>query len=112
MEIPTACNFHMGYQPGSADGYNRDFFLRSIAVSDTFDRLTAVFRQVFDDDQIVIRPETTAADIEGWDSINHVNLVLAVEREFRLRLSSSAVAGLKNVGELARLVEAQAPARS
>jgi acyl carrier protein len=76
-------------------------------VSDTMTRLTSVIRQVFDDDQLVVRPETTAADIEGWDSINHVNLVLAVEREFKVRLSSSGIAGLKNVGELAKLVEAK-----
>jgi acyl carrier protein len=52
-------------------------------MADTMTRLTSVIRQVFDDDGIAVRPETTAADIEGWDSINHVNLVLAVEREFK-----------------------------
>jgi len=76
-------------------------------MQDTFLRLTTVIRQVFDDDSIVVRPETTAADIDGWDSNNHVNLVLAVEREFKVRLSSSGIAGLKNVGELARLVDAK-----
>jgi acyl carrier protein len=74
----------------------------------TYTRLQNVFRQVFDDDEIVICPETTAADIEAWDSINHVNLVLAVEREFKVRLSTSGIAGLKNVGELVKMLEAQA----
>ena len=74
----------------------------------TYTRLQNVFRQVFDDDEIVIRPETTAADIEAWDSINHVNLVLAVEREFKVRLSTSGIAGLKNVGELVKMLQAQA----
>jgi acyl carrier protein len=81
-------------------------------MADTMTRLTSVIRQVFDDDGINVRPETTAADIEGWDSINHVNLVLAVEREFKIRLSSSGIAGLKNVGELARLVDARMAARA
>jgi acyl carrier protein len=77
-------------------------------VEQTITRLQGVFRQVFDDDDIVIRPETTASDIDAWDSINHVNLVLAVEREFKVRLSTSGIASLKNVGELAKMLEAQA----
>jgi acyl carrier protein len=72
-----------------------------------FERLQNVFRQVFDEDDLIIRPETSAKDIEAWDSINHVNLVLAVEREFGVRLSTSGIANLKNVGELARMLEAQ-----
>jgi acyl carrier protein len=74
-------------------------------MSDTLTRLQNVFRGVFDDDELTIQPQTTAADVEGWDSINHVNLVLAVEREFKTRLSSSGIANLKNVGELARMLE-------
>ena len=76
-------------------------------MDDTFSRLQEVFRQVFDDDELVIEPKTTAADIEGWDSINHVNLVLAVERAFGVRLAASGIANLKNVGELANLLDAQ-----
>jgi acyl carrier protein len=76
-------------------------------VDPTYTRLQNVFRQVFEDDELVITPETKAADIDAWDSINHVNLVLAVEREFKCRLSSSGIAGLKNVGELVKLLESQ-----
>lgn len=67
-------------------------------------RLQNVFRDVFDSEDLVIGLQTTAADVEGWDSINHVNLVLAVEREFKVRLSSSAIARLKNVGDLVTLL--------
>jgi acyl carrier protein len=74
-------------------------------MDETIERLQKVFRDVFDNDELVITPETTAADIDDWDSINHVNLVLAVEREFKVRLSSSKIAGLKNVGELANLLK-------
>ena len=77
----------------------------------TFFRLQQVFREVFDNDELTIKPTTSAADVEGWDSINHVNLILAVEREFRVRLAASAIANLKNVGELANLLESEAKAR-
>ncbi len=74
-------------------------------MTDTLERVQKVFRQVFDNDELIITPETTAEDIEEWDSINHINLVLAVEKEFRVRLSSSGIASLKNVGELIALLE-------
>ena len=76
-------------------------------MDDTYNRLTSVFRQVFDDDELVIGPQTSASDVDAWDSINHVNLIIAVEREFKVRLRSSEVADLKNVGELARLLESK-----
>ena len=80
----------MGNEKGISDG--------------TLARLQDVFRDVFDNDELVINRQTTAADIDDWDSINHVNLVLAVEREFKVRLSSSGIANLKNVGELVDLL--------
>ncbi len=73
-------------------------------MDDIIGRLQNVFRDVFDSEDLVIGLQTTAADVEGWDSINHVNLVLAVEREFKVRLSSSAIARLKNVGDLVTLL--------
>jgi acyl carrier protein len=73
-------------------------------VDEIIGRLQNVFRDVFDSEDLVIGLQTTAADVEGWDSINHVNLVLAVEREFKVRLSSSAIARLKNVGDLVTLL--------
>jgi acyl carrier protein len=60
-------------------------------MEETLSRLTKVFRDVFDDDDLVISPATTATDVDGWDSINHVNLVLAVEREFKVLLSASGI---------------------
>ena len=75
---------------------------------ETIARLQKVFREVFDNDELVISRQTTAADVDDWDSINHVNLVLAVEREFKVRLSSSGIANLKNVGELADLLASSA----
>lgn len=66
--------------------------------------IQSVFREVFDDDTIVIARETTAADVEQWDSLMHVTLMVHIERQFGVRFSSSEVSGLKNVGELVDLV--------
>jgi acyl carrier protein len=76
-------------------------------MSDTLDKLTDVFRDVFDDDNLNINRNTSAADIEAWDSMMHVNLMLRVEGAFKLRLTSSEVTGLKNVGQLIDLIDAR-----
>lgn len=67
-------------------------------------RLTEVFRDVFDDDSITISPATTSADIEDWDSIEHINLIGAVEDEFGLRFKMKEVSGMKNVGEMISII--------
>lgn len=72
------------------------------------ERLTAIFREVFDDDSIVLTPETTAADIEDWDSLEHINLIAAVEKAFRMRFTVKEVSGMKHVGEMAEIVAARA----
>lgn len=71
------------------------------------DALTEVFRQVFDDPEIMLIPETTADDIEGWDSLSHVNLMMAVENRFDIRFKPKEVLSFKNVGDLARCVESK-----
>jgi acyl carrier protein len=69
-----------------------------------YGKLTEIFRDVFDDDDIVLSPQLTASDIEGWDSLKHVRLVLSIERGFGVKFSASEVGHLKNVGDLANLV--------
>jgi acyl carrier protein len=71
----------------------------------TLDRVNEVFRDVFEDDELVVNPSTTAADVEGWDSLMHVTLIVAVEKAFNVKFTSSEVAALKNVGELVTLIE-------
>ena len=66
-----------------------------------FERLNQVFREVFDDDSITVTPDTTAADIDDWDSLNHITLISAVEDEFRVRFTMGEVSGMKDVGEMA-----------
>jgi acyl carrier protein len=67
--------------------------------------LTGVFRDVFDDDRITIGPETTAADIDGWDSQAHVTLVVATEMKFGIRFRTAEFETLRNVGDFVRLIE-------
>jgi acyl carrier protein len=76
-------------------------------LSDTFNRLKEVFLDVFDDDEIELSRDTTAADVDAWDSLMHVTLVLAIERQFGVRFSSTEVAQLVDIGELVDLVEAK-----
>jgi len=73
-----------------------------------WDRLTNVFRQVFDNDNIEITDTMTAADLPEWDSLSHITLVLAVEREFHVKLKAAEVGGLVNVGSFIKLLMARA----
>jgi acyl carrier protein len=68
--------------------------------SKLLERLTNIFRDVFDEDDILIKDTTTAEDIEDWDSLMHITLVLAVEQEFNLRLKAAEVGKLADVGAL------------
>ena len=70
-----------------------------------FEKLTAVFQDIFDDEDISISENTTAADIEDWDSLTHIMLLSAVEDEFSVKFDMKAVLGLKNVGEMVDLIE-------
>ncbi len=74
-------------------------------MSQTLTELNDVFQEVFDDDEITVERETSAKDIEEWDSLMHVNLVLAVEKRFGVRFTSTEVASLQNVGELCDLID-------
>lgn len=71
---------------------------------DTVRVLNGVFCEVFNDDAIVIARETTADDIEGWDSLSHVNLIVAVEMKFNIRFAVREVQSLQNVGDLIDLI--------
>ncbi len=72
---------------------------------DIYERLTPIFRDVFDDDELVVHPELTAKDVAEWDSMSHIRLVLTVERAFGTRFAASEVAGLENVGQFVSLIK-------
>ena len=69
-----------------------------------YERLNKVFRDIFDDDSIVIKPETTSNDIEDWDSLEHINLIVAVEQEFGMKFNMKEVTTMKNVGEMVDII--------
>jgi len=69
-----------------------------------FERLDEVFQDVFDDDEITVNEETTADDIEDWDSLEHINLVAAVETEFGMKFTMGEVVSMKNVGEMVDII--------
>lgn len=69
------------------------------------DILTSVFRQVLEDDTIQLTPQTTADDIEGWDSMNHIFIVVELEKRFGVKFQAAEMEELKNVGELTSLIK-------
>lgn len=69
-------------------------------MSDIEDRLTSIFRTTFGDEGIVLRDDMTADDIDGWDSVSHIQLIFAVEDEFGIRMSMKDLEGLSDVGAL------------
>ncbi len=71
-------------------------------------KLTQVFHDVFDDTSIVVHPALTADDVDEWDSLTHIRLVMAVEKSFGLKFSAAEVERLRNVGDLVKLIEARA----
>lgn len=76
--------------------------------TEIFDRLNSVFRDVFDDDSITVTENTTAADIDGWDSLMHITLISAVEDEFDISFNMKDVVKMKNVGDMADIIEQEA----
>ena len=71
------------------------------------EKVTDIFRRNFDDEDIVLTDETTAADIEDWDSIEQINLLLTIEKEFSIKLSVGDAESLRNVGEMLDLIESK-----
>ncbi len=75
-----------------------------------YTRLNKVFRDVFDDDSITVNPKTTADDIDDWDSLEHITLINAVEREFKMKFKMGEISSMKNVGEMAQIIAARTKA--
>jgi acyl carrier protein len=77
--------------------------------NEIYDRLTNLFRELFADDAIVLTPQTTANDIEGWDSFNHISVIVAVETRFGIKMTTAELEGLANVGALVAAIESKLP---
>jgi acyl carrier protein len=72
---------------------------------------TKIFRETFGDDRLSIGPDTTAHDVEGWDSLTHIQLLVTLEKAFGMRFNTGEVAGLANVGEMVNLIARRAGSR-
>ena len=70
-------------------------------------RLSKVFCEVFDSDSIRVAPDLSAKDVDGWDSLTHIRLVLTVEKAFRVRFSTAEVGKLQNVRDLVELIKSR-----
>ena len=75
-----------------------------ITRENVYEKLNGVFRVVFDNEDITVNDATTADDIDDWDSLEHINLVVAVEKCFGIKFTMGEVTGMKNVGEMADII--------
>ena len=69
-----------------------------------YKNLDEVFQDVFDDDTIHVNDSTTANDIEDWDSLEHIGLIVAIERKFNIKFNMGEITSLKNVGEMVDII--------
>ena len=76
--------------------------------TEIFERLNGIFREVFDDASITVTGATTAADIDGWDSLTHITLLNAVEDEFGFSFNMKEVLKMKNVDDMVDILENEA----
>lgn len=68
-------------------------------------QIESIFRDVFDNSRLNVTPETTARDVPGWDSLTNVNLIFAMEREFKIKFALGEIQELNNVGEMVLLIQ-------
>ncbi len=73
-----------------------------------YEKMNEIFRNVFDDESIILQDETSAEDIDDWDSLEQINLIVAIENEFAMMFDMSEVADLANVGEMVDLILSKA----
>ena len=75
-------------------------------VKEVMDKATLVFRETLDNEDIELKPETTADDIEEWDSLSHIQLIVALEKAFKIKFTTAEITSFKDVGQLAtRIVQ-------
>ncbi len=67
---------------------------------EVFEKMNDIFKEVFDDDSLIISDTTTSADIAGWDSLQNINLMISIENVFNVRIGMKEVLAFKNVGEM------------
>lgn len=75
----------------------------------TLEQLTELFRDVFDDPEMIVTETLSAKDVEDWDSLTHIQLISRIEKAFQLRFTMAEIASLKEVGDLVRLIAQKKP---
>ena len=70
-----------------------------------FEKIQNIFRNVFDNSEMKIENSSNSSNVENWDSLNHINLVVAIQKEFRIKFDLKEIQSFKNVGEMVDLVE-------
>jgi acyl carrier protein len=70
-----------------------------------YQRLTEIFQEIFDEDSIEVTPKLSADDVDGWDSLTHIRLVLTIEKAFKIKFSTSEIVKLENVGDMVALIQ-------
>jgi len=73
-------------------------------MSNIKDKIQEIFRDIFDEEELVISEETTADDIEEWDSLNHINIISAIEKEYKIKFALGELQAMKDVGEMIHLI--------
>jgi acyl carrier protein len=81
-------------------------------MEDIINRLNTIFREVFEDGSIQVTEEMTANDVEKWDSLSHLAMVIAVEKEFRIKFKLKELVSMKNVGDLINRIVSKTTASS
>ena len=76
--------------------------------SQIYSQLAQIFEDIFDEDSIELTPQLSAKDVDGWDSLTHIRLILTIEKAFKIKFSTSEIGKLENVGDLVALIQARA----
>ena len=71
---------------------------------DIIQNLIPIFKDIFNDEDLIVNSSTTAKDIDEWDSLAHIRLIVAIEKHFKLRFTAAEINELENVGEMADLI--------
>jgi len=75
-----------------------------LELAEVIKQVNDIFKDVFDDDSLVINSETTAKDVDDWDSLTHIQLVVAIEKHFKIRFTSTEIHGFANVGQMCEAI--------
>lgn len=73
-----------------------------------YERLTPIFQEVFDEDELEVTPDLTAKDVDGWDSLSHIRLMLTIEKAFKIKFTTSEIGKFERVSDLVKVIESRA----